>query len=141
MSMNLAAELLRHGSPRGVAISYGDDDVTYTCLRQIVERVARILHSRHRIQDRIGIVSENNPFFVACYLGILRARMIAVPFPTDSPPDIAAHMARDAGVGEIWVSSRQEARVRVWARDGGCDVVLETVLREVDERQALPPLI
>ena len=33
--------------------------------------------------DRVGLFAENGPFFVAAYLGAIRAGLCAVPFPVD----------------------------------------------------------
>ena len=33
--------------------------------------------------DRVGLLAENGPFFIAAYLGAIRAGFCVVPFPVD----------------------------------------------------------
>ena len=82
--MNIAEAILSKGADSAEAILYKGAAVSYGELRENVAGVAgRLLARGHLKGDRVGLFSENNPFFVAAYLGIIRAGLVAVPFQTE----------------------------------------------------------
>jgi len=56
--------------------------------------------------DRIGIWSENSPFFVSAYLGVIRAGLVAVPFQTEFTEDTFSRIVSDTGLKAVFVSKR-----------------------------------
>ncbi len=124
--MNIAATLLARGKDSAPAILHRDTVVTYGQLRQDVDRIAyALLDSGHAKGERIGIVSENSPFFVVAYLGIIRAGLTAVPFPVESTAGTFSAMASYAGIREVFVSSRFRNRVQPWAEGAGVSLLAE----------------
>ena len=85
--MNLAETILSAGDDAAVAVFYGNAALTYRELRQQVGRLAGGLLARGHLKgDRVGLWSENSPFFVIAYLATIRAGLVAVPFQTDTRP-------------------------------------------------------
>ncbi len=125
--MNIAETLLAAGEDAATALIYRDSWVTYRELRERVVREAGGLLARgHRKGDRIGIVSENSPFFVAAYLGILRAGLVAVPFPMEVTAGTFAEVIATAGVREVFVSDLAHQRLLPWAAELGVRLSRET---------------
>ncbi len=90
--------------------------VTYAELREQAAQVAQGLLARgHSAGDRIGIWSENNPFFVAAYLGIIRAGLVAVPFQTELSQETFERIISDAAITELFIARRFHKRIRAWA--------------------------
>lgn len=127
--MNLAVDLLSEGSPTVTALFAGSVEVTYSDLRDKVDRWARSLVARGgRRQDRVAIFAENGPFFVASYLAVIRAGMVAVPLQTDSSAETNAGILESAGVATILASLRYRTQVDAWAVEGGASVLAESDL-------------
>lgn len=110
--MNVAEIILEKGRPEAPAVLSQDGVLTYDELRQRVDRIARLLVARgHHKGDRIGILSENSPFFVAAYLGIIRASMVAVPLQTELQPEALERIVADAEMSELLASPRLAKRL------------------------------
>ena len=81
--MNLYEFLLANGKPDDIAIIADGTSTTYEQLKLMSEGIAAsLLALGAKKQDRIGILADNSPFWVASYLGILKIGAIAVPFPS-----------------------------------------------------------
>ena len=80
----------------------------------------------HAPGDRVGIFSENNPFSVATYLGIIRADLVAVPFQTEMSEASFTKIVADAGIRRIFVSKRLASASRPWAEKAGVECVEES---------------
>src|SRR5208283_2625450 len=118
--MNIADIILRQGDDTAPAVLDGDRVVTYHELREQVAAVAGVLRLRgHAKGDRIGIFAENSPFFIAAYLGAIRAGLVAVPFQTDAAPETFRKIVADAGIQDLFVSERLFNRVKNWAATAG----------------------
>jgi len=118
--MNVSETILSRGANSAAAVLHKDTVMTYAELREKVAGLASGLLARgHTKGDRIGIFSENSPFFVKAYLGIIRAGMAAVPFPTELAAETFAKMVSEAGVKEVFVSNRFLKQVRSWAEGIG----------------------
>jgi acyl-CoA synthetase (AMP-forming)/AMP-acid ligase II len=124
--MNIAETILSAGDAAAVAVFYRDTALTYGELRRQVGRLAGGLLARgHAKGDRIGLWSENSPFFVMAYLATLRAGLVAVPLQTDLAQKTFAQIVGDAGIREIFVSQRFVNRLRPWAEAGGITLLAE----------------
>src|SRR5262252_885503 len=100
--MNIADLILSCGQDSAAAVCHRDVVLTYAELRDCVARFAGGLLERvHRKGERVGIFSENSPFFVKAYLGIIRAGLVAVPLQTDLTEEAFAAIIADAGINEI----------------------------------------
>ena len=56
--------------------------------------------------DRVGLLAENSPFFVAAYLGGRAAGLCAVPLPVDGSEPTLRRMVAATGMKRIFVSAR-----------------------------------
>ncbi len=106
------------------ALFHGSAVVTYGELRQQVTRLgAHLIASGHRKGDRIGLWSENSPFFVTAYLGMLQAGLVVVPFQADDTEKTFARIVEVAGLRSVIVSRRYAARLSSWASRLGIAVI------------------
>jgi len=89
-STNVTDFLLWGKEPDRIALRLLDRDYTYGDLQFAAEEIARRLSQRvGRKGERVVLVSDNSMFWVAAYLGILRAGLVCVPLPpTISPQDL-----------------------------------------------------
>ncbi len=60
---------------------------------------------------RVGIVMEDGPVWAICFLGVLSAGCVAVPFDTQHPADALAHLFEHAGCRLIVLSPAMEAKL------------------------------
>ena len=80
--MNLFDYLLEHASPHDTAVIQDGEKTTYLELRNMANAVAETLaRGGIVVGQRIGILAENSPFWIAAYLGILKAGATAAPLP------------------------------------------------------------
>src|ERR1051326_492680 len=113
--MNIATAILAKGEDSAIAVITPDSALTYSELRQHVTRMARsLLAHGHAKGDRIGIFSENSAFFVASYLGIFRAGLVAVPLQSELSPDALGRMVIESGMSRLCLSKRLLRRARPW---------------------------
>ena len=125
--VNIAEIILASGKDCAPALFHGQNVTTYGELREQVAKVASELQARgHSEGDRIGLWSENSPFFVSTYLGTMHAGMAVVPFQTETSRPIFERIVADAGINELFVSQKFLARVRPWANKCGVTLVAET---------------
>jgi len=124
--MNVAELILERGQDSAVAVLHGQVVLTYAGLRDAVARFAGGLLERSHVNGgRIGIFSENSPFFVKAYLGIMRAGLVAVPLPTDLTTETFVKIVSDASLNAVFVSRRWVKRVRPWADKLGLTLLPE----------------
>jgi acyl-CoA synthetase (AMP-forming)/AMP-acid ligase II len=141
--MNIAEQLLAQGEDAQEAILWRNKVMTYAELRERVTAVARGLLARgYQKGDRAGIFSENNPFFVAAYLGTIRAGLTAIPFQTDVSVNTFSEIASSTGMKGIFVSNRFLDHVRPWAEELELSVWTESdTVNLSDEKEARFPEI
>jgi long-chain acyl-CoA synthetase len=87
---NVADFLLEGKAPDAVALRMLSGDHSYGDLRRAVTQVAESLVATEPRGSRILLIGENSFFWVAAYLGTMKAGMISVPLPASLP-------ARDMG--------------------------------------------
>jgi len=141
--MNVAEAILLKGDDAAVAIFYKDFVLTYRELREKVKLLASGLLARgHTRGDRIGICSENSPFFVISYLAIMRAGLVAVPFQTELAAETFARIVSDAGIRDVFASKRSLGRLRSWANGSGVALLAEEDLQTLggDAKSCLPKI-
>jgi long-chain acyl-CoA synthetase len=113
---NVADLILSGGRPDAIAVCQGRETVTYEVLRGRVRSItARLLDLGLKTGDRIGLLAENSPFFIAAYLGTIRAGLCAVPFQTDSNDKTLEQLTASLGIKHVCVSSRFLPRLQPWA--------------------------
>ncbi len=151
--MNIAQVVLSRGVESSPAVYYKDRTLTYGQLRTEVKRMADVvrdgagapggsgrtvgsgessLGAELQIGERIGIFSENSPFFISAYLGVMQAGKIAVPFQTEIGRDCFDQTVADAGIQRMFVSGRLERKVRPWAEALGIEIIREAIEREIE---------
>ncbi len=86
-SSNVADFLIEGRNPADLALLTINERYTYGDVQTAAKRVASYLAQvGGRPQDRVVLISSNNLFWVACYLGALQAGMICVPLPESTEP-------------------------------------------------------
>jgi acyl-CoA synthetase (AMP-forming)/AMP-acid ligase II len=84
---NVVRYLLDGARPERIAIRTPDRNYSYGDLLGAIDRVsAFLLRSGAQPRDRVLLLGENSLFWVACYLGAMRAGLVCAPLP----PTIAA---------------------------------------------------
>lgn len=128
---NIAEKILSGGDPDRPAVYFGDKVLTYGQIRAAVCGWARLLLEHGFAPgDRIGLLAENSPFFIAAYLGVIRAGLCVVPFPVDYSDKNLESTAIETGMKLALVSSRFRPRMDPLTRRLG--IQLE------DESRVLP---
>lgn len=131
---NIVARILAGKSAGAPAILYGGSVVSYGELDAAVHAWARwLLENGNSKGERVGIWSENSPFFVAAYLGVIRAGACAVPFQIESGEEYFRSVAVSTGMKRLLVSERHRPRIEGWSRNLGIAIA--------DERTCLPEAI
>ncbi len=129
---NLAAKLLSEKVAESPAIFFGARTVSHGELREMAHRWgSRLLEQRVAPHECVGIWAENSPFFIAAYLGTIRAGCCAVPFQLESGEKSFASIVSRTGMKRLLISSRFRPRVEPWATALGIELA--------DENTALPP--
>jgi long-chain acyl-CoA synthetase len=124
--MSIAEAILSKGEDSTDAILYRGGAMTYGELREKVARVASALLEQGYVKgDRIGVLSENSPFFVVAYLGIIRAGLTAVPFQTEAAGSTFADIVSTTGMRGVFASNRFRNRVRPWVEELGLSLLPE----------------
>ncbi|MGD0652987.1 MAG: AMP-binding protein [Thermoguttaceae bacterium] len=128
---NIAEKILSGAQPDRPAVCFGDKVLTYGQIRAAAYGWAdRLIEHGFAAGDRIGLLAENSPFFIAAYLGVIRAGLCVVPFPIDCGEKTLESVALAAGMKLMLISARFRPRVEPVARR--LDIKLE------DESSVLP---
>lgn len=116
MPGNFASWLLELGEPDAIALLSGQESLSYRQLRGQVEALAaELLHCGYAPGDRIAIFSDNSIFFVRAYLAILRAGLVAVPFPPGSGDSFAHQAIQTCEPRALFVQNKHLAAAQNWA--------------------------
>jgi long-chain acyl-CoA synthetase len=98
----------------------------YDALREMTLAAARRLASRGcRKGDRVAILADNDAWWCAAFLGILRLGAVAVPLDTSYAPGQVATVLADCGARILLVGRRQlgDARRALEDLGGGIDLL------------------
>jgi acyl-CoA synthetase (AMP-forming)/AMP-acid ligase II len=129
--MNVVEAILARGHDDAVAVAGRDRRVTYAELRAAVLRVAGGLLELGGVKgERVGLLSENSPFFLEAYLGTIRAGLTIVPLPTEMTEVGFAEIVGNTGMNRVFLSPRFLGRVGPWARKLGLSVLTERAMHE-----------
>ncbi len=106
---NLAAWLVdRHldaGKGERLAVIHGGESLTYADIAEQVNRAANgLLQCGLRREERVMLVMNDEPAFLAFFLAALRLGAVPVPTSTMLTPTEAAFIAADAGARVVVVS-------------------------------------
>jgi len=89
-------------------------------------RAAELLDRGLGKGDRVGVFSENSPFYVAAYLGTIRAGLCVVPFQVDCGGEAFARIVASTGMRRVFVSRRFRERVEPWAGPARVELIVES---------------
>ena len=152
-STNVAESIISGGDPDAPAVFYGDALLTHGNLRaRVYGWSSRLLDQGLSKGDRVGLFSENSPFFITAYLGIIRGGLCVVPFQVDADDKALQRIVSSTGMKRILVSTRFRPRVEPLAEKLGVPLDVEsddliprverpTGLPEVDPRRDLASLM
>jgi long-chain acyl-CoA synthetase len=102
-SANIVDYLLSGKDPERTALQCLLHDVTYGQLQSACSAIAQYLLKIGGTKgDRVILVGENSRFWVAAYLGILRAGLVAVPLPSDISACDFADIQVSIGAGVLF---------------------------------------
>jgi acyl-CoA synthetase (AMP-forming)/AMP-acid ligase II len=83
-SANVVDYLLADKDPERIALHFLSGDISYGKLQSACEGIAdHLLRTGAEKGDRIIVVGDNSFFWVAAYLGIMKAGLVVVPLPSD----------------------------------------------------------
>lgn len=92
---NLTEFVFERADQNRCALEFLRERYCYGELQNLCERVARsLLGMGASPGDRILLAAENSLFWVAAYLGVIRAGMVCVPLPASTSPRDFDHIAR-----------------------------------------------
>ena len=130
---NVADFLLEGRDPNAIALRMLQGDHSYGELRHaVLEMAADLVHEPPG--SRVLLIGENSPFWVAAYLGIMKAGLVSVPLPTTVSPGDLAYIVQLTGARTVFVQARY--RLRHAAQLAGLRVITER-----DESGAAPPAV
>ncbi len=105
--VNVARWLLAVGAEDTVALLYRDERLTCGQLRRQVDALAgALLLAGASKGDRVGLLSDNAPFFVISYLATVRAGLCSVPFPPGMDESSLRPMIEVAGIDRVLVQRK-----------------------------------
>ena len=110
-------ESTTHAHRHRLALRYLDGDsfehLTYGELRQLAERVSAFVleHTKGEVDQRILLVSENRPEWVAAYFGILRAGCTVVPVDSAAKANEIVNIAKAAKAAGVLLSPKVQKRL------------------------------
>ncbi len=85
---NLYSYLLANARPDSIAVISGTETTTYGTLIEQAEKIASTLTTMAvRKGDRVSLLAENSPFWIAAYLAILKIGAVAAPLPLRLPAE------------------------------------------------------
>jgi acyl-CoA synthetase (AMP-forming)/AMP-acid ligase II len=120
---NIAEKILSGGRAELPAIFFGDKVLSHGQLRAAAYGWARhLFEGGLNPGDRVGLWAENGPFFVAAYLGIIRAGLCAVPFPIDCGENTLKRMCAATDMKRMLVSARFRPHVESLIQDLGITI-------------------
>jgi len=102
--VNLAGIIDAHAGATPALVVASGDVLTYDELRAaVVAMQQRLVERGIKPDDRVALISANDPAFVVGYLAILRAGAVVVPLNIQSPPAELQRQLAQVGVAAILV--------------------------------------
>jgi len=129
--------------PSNIAVEIQTPDAmesyTYSDLRSMSESVAAwLVANRLRPGERVAILAENHPRWVAAYLGIIAAGATAVPLDTAYHPDQVAKLLKDSEAS-LLICDHKHWQLAREAADKDVSIILTSPTTE-SEGAGTPPL-
>ncbi|MBK7701868.1 MAG: acyl--CoA ligase [bacterium] len=115
--------------PDAVALTHGERHATYAAVAAEAGRIARFLRERGvRRGDRVAVLVENSPEYVAAFFGVLQAGACCVALNHANKEETHRALLRDCGAVALWTRAR-EARALPEIVDGCPDLRFAVVDR------------
>lgn len=109
--MNVADFILEEAVPERSAVLTETGQMSYGELLSLVAGAAAALAGLGVSRaDRVGLLSDNSPFWIATYLGTLKLGAIAVPFAPTTPPEQLGKLAGETGCQVMALDERYRQR-------------------------------
>ena len=91
---NVAEYLLSTKDPARIALQFSHSPVSYGTLADHAGRIATYLLDSCGAKkgDRVLLIADNSPFWVACYLGAIQAGLVIVPIAANTPVKDLAYL-------------------------------------------------
>jgi acyl-CoA synthetase (AMP-forming)/AMP-acid ligase II len=106
--------LLAGKDPEQTALIFLDSEKTYGDIAFSSQQVASHLLRQGCVKgDRVLLIAENSFFWVASYLGILRAGLVCVPLPANTPQETVTYIAENTGAKAACVPGRVFLKTRL----------------------------
>jgi len=113
---NMAVSLLKVGRDEDPALFFRDEVITYLELRQRVGLLASsLLADGLQHGERVGLFSDNTPFFVISYLAVILAGGIAVPFFSGIDEQSFREIVASTGMRRILLQVKNFLSAQEWA--------------------------
>jgi acyl-CoA synthetase (AMP-forming)/AMP-acid ligase II len=104
---NMASFLLEGKDPERIALRLLREDHTYGELQDASAQVALyLMRAGGRKQDRVVLIGDNSLFWVAAYLGTIRAGLVSVPLPASISSQDLAYILETTEARFAFVQSR-----------------------------------
>jgi long-chain acyl-CoA synthetase len=126
---NVADFLLAGKPPQRTALCMPDAEHTYGELREGVSRIATGLLHTGAPGDRLILIGDNSFFWVAAYLGALRAGFVCVPVPATTSPDELEYILTVTGARIVCAAAAIAVRNRHLFHN--CQVVTDHPVADV----------
>ncbi|MDJ0836797.1 MAG: AMP-binding protein [Acidobacteriota bacterium] len=99
-------------TPDRTAVFFGDSVITYGALNRMSDQMAARLQQRGLGRGaRVALFLPNGPGFIAAYLGILKAGMVAVSINPTAKPAEVDFILTDCGAAALLTANRPGAMV------------------------------
>lgn len=129
---HLADWLLAAGVESNPALLYRNQFLTYGELRTQVAALANTLLSRgYQHGDRVGIYSDNAPFFVLGYLATIRAGLCAVPFPPGTDDKFFQAVCESTDLRCVLVQQKYFQLTQKWKGGPTPELLAEDAVTEI----------
>jgi fatty-acyl-CoA synthase len=114
------AEVSARRYPDKPFLVYYDTQVSFAAFHNEAERIAGYLQQECGVQkgDRVLLLMQNSPQFIAGYYGILRANAVVVPLNPMNLTQELLRYAKDAGAATMLVSQELYPRVEPLLKSG-----------------------
>ncbi|WP_028546570.1 non-ribosomal peptide synthetase [Paenibacillus taiwanensis] len=106
-------------TPEAVAVSFGEETLSYSELNERANRLARTLRAKGvSVGSMVGLMTERSPEMIVAIMAILKAGGAYVPIDPEYPEDRIRYMMEDSGIRMMVVQRQLEANIPL-----SCDII------------------
>ena len=111
-ALNVADYLLEGKNPAGTALLTTNQEYTYGNVRSATSKIASYLKQTGSSKgDRVLLISANNLFWVASYLGLLHSGLVCIPLPETISVESLEFIRRTTGARIVLAQSKPCAKL------------------------------